>query len=111
MYIASFIVDPGQYDSDFHRLNGIIDSVARSLPGFLGAESWQSSDGSRKNATYFWDSLDTLKFFSTHPVHQEAKRQYAQWYKGYHIVISEVIRSYGDGSFGHITPNDRQRAA
>ena len=111
MYIASFIFEPGQYDSEFHRLNDIIDSVARSLPGFLGTESWQSPDGARKNATYFWGDLETLKVFSTHPVHQEAKRQQAQWYNGYHIVISEVVRSYGDGAIGHITPNDRQSAA
>lgn len=39
----------------------------------------------------------------------EAKRQYQQWYKGFHIVISEVIRSYGDGALDHITPNARQR--
>ncbi len=110
MVIASFIFEPGQYDAEFHRLNDIIDSVARSLPGFLGAESWQSSDGGRRNATYFWDSLDTLRTFSTHPVHQDAKRQYAKWYNGYHIVVSELVRSYGDGAFAHITPNERQRA-
>ena len=45
--------------------------------------------------------------FSVHPTHQEAKRQYARWYKGYYIVVSEVIRSYGDDNFPHITPNRR----
>jgi heme-degrading monooxygenase HmoA len=111
MYSAAFIFEPGQYDAEFHRLNALIDSVARSLPGFLGVESWQSADGSRRNATYFWDNLVTLKTFSTHPAHQEAKRQYARWYNGYHIVISEVVRSYGDGALTHITPNERQGAA
>lgn len=110
MYVASFIFEPGQYDSEFHRLNGIIDSVARSLPGFLGAESWQSPDGVRGNATYYWDDLETLKQFASHPAHQEAKRQYSRWYNGYHIVISQVIRSYGDGAWEHTTPNDRSSA-
>lgn len=110
MYIASFIFEPGKYDAEFHRLNKIIDDAARSLAGFLGTESWQSPDGRRVNATYFWDSLDTLKVFSEHSVHQEAKRQYTQWYKGYHIVISEVIRSYGDGHFAHPTPNAHKNA-
>lgn len=111
MFITSFIVEPGQYNAEFHRLNGLIDLVAKSLPGFLGAESWQSADGSRINATYYWDSLETLKEFSTHPAHQEAKMKYAQWYDGYQIVISEVIRSYGDGAFVHVTPNNRLRTA
>lgn len=107
MYCASFMWEPGEYNDEFHRLNGLIDAVAKSLPGFLGTESWQSTDGTRRNAVYYWDSLDTLKQFSIDPTHQEAKRQYAKWYKGYHIVVAEVLRSYGDGAFPHITPNSR----
>jgi heme-degrading monooxygenase HmoA len=111
MFCASFIWEPGTYDAEFHRLNDIIDQVALALPGYLGVESWQNADGSRRCANYYWTDLDTLRAFSTHPAHQEAKRQYAQWYKGYHIVVSEVIRSYGDGAFAHITPNQRDRVA
>ena len=80
MFIASFIYAPGQYDDEFHRLNAVINALAKSLPGFLGTESWLSADGSRRNATYYWNDLDTLKLFSAHPAHQEAKRQYARWY-------------------------------
>ena len=109
MFIASFIYTPGVYEEEFHRLNAIIDAVAKSLPGFLGTESWQATNNDRRNATYYWRDLDSLKAFSTHPAHQEAKRQYAKWYQGYHIVISEVIRSYGDDSLTHITPNERAR--
>ncbi len=110
MYSVAFIWEPGEYDAEFHRLNDVIDGVARALPGFLGVELWQAVGGTRGNATYYWDSLDTLQAFSTHPVHQEAKRQYARWYAGYHVVVAEVIRSYGDGAFAHATPNARSRA-
>ncbi len=110
MYIAAFHYLPGRYDAEFHRLNDIINEVARASPGFLGSESWHSEDETRANATYYWRDLDSLKAFSTHPAHQEAKRQYARWYEGYHIVISEVIRSYGDGRMAHLTPNDRERS-
>ena len=103
MYCASFIWEPGTYDAEFHRLNELITQVAQSLSGFLGSESWQSADGSRRCANYYWADLDTLKNFSVHPVHEEAKRQYTRWYKGYQIVISQVIRSYGDGRIAHIT--------
>ena len=51
--------------------------------------------------------LNAIKTFSTHPVHQQAKREYAHWYAGYHIVVSQVLRSYGDGAFEHVTPNAR----
>jgi heme-degrading monooxygenase HmoA len=103
MYCASFIWEPGTYDAEFHRLNDLIDRVALSLPGYLGVESWQNADGTRRCANYYWTDLDSLRTFSTDPTHQEAKHNYAQWYKGYQIVISEVIRSYGDGQITHIT--------
>jgi heme-degrading monooxygenase HmoA len=111
MYSASFIFEPGQYDAEFHQLNERIDAVARSMQGFLGAESWRSPDGKKNNATYYWATLDALKEFSSHPRHLEAKRQYSRWYDGFHIVISEVIRSYGDCAFSHITPNERSKCA
>jgi heme-degrading monooxygenase HmoA len=110
MFCAAFIWEPGSYDAEFHRLNDIIDQVALGLPGYLGVESWQNADGSRRCANYYWADLETLRAFSVHPAHQEAKKRYAEWYKGYHIVVSEVIRSYGDGAFAHITPNRRGKA-
>ncbi|HEX2082896.1 MAG TPA: hypothetical protein VHF86_05360 [Xanthomonadaceae bacterium] len=51
--------------------------------------------------------LSAIKALSTHPVHQQAKREYARWYAGYHIVVSQVLRSYGDGAFEHVMPNAR----
>lgn len=97
LYTVSFQWEAGEYDAEFHRLNALIDAVARSLPGFKGVESWRSSDGRLGNAVYWWDSLDDLQTFASHPAHLEAKRQYARWYVGYRVVVAEVIRDYGDG--------------
>lgn len=107
MFSAAFIWEPGTYDAEFDELNALIEAVATSIPGFIGVEEWSSSDGKRKNATYYWDSLDRLKALSLHPKHLEAKRRYAQWYDGYQVVISEVVKSYGDGAFAHLTPTGR----
>lgn len=109
MFSAAFIFRPGTYDEEFHRLNGLIDSAANATDGYLGAEVWKSEDEKTLNATYYWETLDALKQFSMHPSHLEAKKQYSRWYDGYHIVISEVIRSYGDDSIRHLTPNDRKK--
>ena len=111
MYCVAFIYEPGEYDAEFHRLNTLIDEVAQSMRDFLGAESWKSADGQKFNATYYWENMEALKEFSHHPKHLEAKQQYSRWYKGFHIVISEVIRSYGDGFFLHITANEREKSA
>ena len=107
MYSASFIFKPGQIDDEFHRLNKLIDAAANSTDGYLGAETWQSAEGGVLNAIYYWESLDALEEFSRNPHHLEAKKQYSRWYEGYHIVISEIIRSYGDDSIPHLTPNSR----
>jgi len=110
MYMVSFIFEPGRYDERFHELNALIDAAARASPGYIGTESWRSADGRRANATYYWKSLDTLREFSARPDHIEAKRRYHEWYRGYHIVIADVVRSYGDGALSHFTPNARASA-
>ena len=107
MFSASFIWEPGVYDDEFQQLNAKIEELARSLPGFLGSDAWQSADGSRRSAVYYWESLEALKTFSTDPDHQAAKRQYSRWYKAYHVVVAEVLRTYGDGGLDHVTPNSR----
>lgn len=110
MYSAAFIFEPGAYDERFHALDALIEEAALATPGYLGAETWRSQDGARVNATYFWETEESLRAFSAHPRHLEAKSQYTRWYKGFHIVISQVLRSYGDGTITHITPNQRKRA-
>ena len=107
MFTAAFIFEPGTYDDRFLALDAQIEAAAAANPGYLGRDTWQTADGARINATYYWQDLESLKAFSADPNHQEAKRNYQLWYKGFHIVISEVIRSYGDGAFSHITPNSR----
>jgi heme-degrading monooxygenase HmoA len=107
LYSAAFIFRPGTYDNEFHRLNKLIDAAAKETDGFLGTETWRSLDGKTLNATYYWESLEALKEFSGNANHLEAKKQYSRWYDGYHIVVSEVIRSYGDETIPHLTPNDR----
>ena len=109
MYSAAFIFKPGTYDDEFHRLNDLIDAAANATEGYLGAETWKSPDGEMFNAIYYWETLEALQEFSRHPTHLEAKKQYSRWYDGYHIVISEVLKSYGDNTIAHFTPNDRSR--
>ena len=109
MYSAAFIYQAGEYDDDFHALNEAIDRIARASDGFLGSESWVSTDGATRNATYYWTDLETLRAFSKHPKHLEAKRQYGRWYSSFQVVISEVIRAYGDGALKHVTTRGEAR--
>ena len=110
MFSAAFIWEPGTYDDEFNELNALIEAAAIAAPGYLGVEEWKSEDGKRRNATYYWENLAGLKALSEHPKHIEAKRKYSQWYNGFHVVISEVVKSYGDSAFAHITPSKRSAA-
>lgn len=96
VYSATFIFRLKNYDSEFERLNDIIDQAAYSNPGFLGKESWSNSEENKKSVVYYWDSLEALKEFSNHPDHQKAKRNYNNWYSGYEVIISEVLTFKSD---------------
>ena len=83
---------PVTCDDEFHRLNNLIDAAAKATEGFLSSTTRQALDGKTLNAN-----------------HLETKQQVGKWYDGYHIVVSQVIRSYGDNTNPHLTPNYRDK--
>ena len=107
MLTASFIFTETELDDEFFRLDGLIAQAAEETDGFLGKENWFSEDRKTRSSIYYWDNHLAFKAFSAHPSHLEAKTQYEKWYGGFHVVISEVTKSYGDGALDHITPNNR----
>lgn len=109
MFMASFIFTEKNLDEEFFRLDELIAQAAEQTDGFIGKENWVSPDGAKRNSVYYWENQDALREFSRHPKHIEAKQKYQAWYGGFHIVISEVVKSYGDSAFDHITPNSRAK--
>lgn len=101
MYTATFIFDAGQYDDEFYQLDEQIAEIARSIPGYLGEESWESAANGRISNVYYWESMAALQELIKHPKHIEAKAKQAKWLKGYQVIIAEVQRTYGDGVFAH----------
>lgn len=98
MFSAQFIFKPGTYDDEFHRLDAEIEAYVATIDGYLGVERWVSPDQTTKNSIYYFETLDAVTELAKYPAHVEAKGQYQRWYDGYQIVISEVLRSYGDGA-------------
>ena len=107
MISASFIFTETDLTDEFFELDAMIADAAEATPGFLGKEAWITPDGGKKNSIYYWEDSTALRAFSTHPLHLKAKKRYDEWYGGFHVVISEVTKSYGDGAFDHLTPNSR----
>lgn len=105
MLAAQFIFKQSRYDDEFTSLDDDIDAYAKTLDGYLGTDRWDSRDGEFKSSIYYWRDEDSLMKFAKYPSHIVAKKNYQKWYDGYQIIISEVIRSYGDGQIPHVTEN------
>lgn len=96
MYSSTFIFAKKEYDEDFYRLDEAIAQAAKDIPGYLGEESWENPSTGLISNVYYWDSLEALQALIQHPTHLEAKARQANWLDGYQVVISQVIKTYGD---------------
>lgn len=103
MYSTTFIFDTRQFDSEFHRLDALISTAAKETDGYLGEEAWEDPKTGRIANVYYWNSELGLKQLIAHPSHVEAKRRYSEWLSGYQVVISQIIRTYGDRTMPHPT--------
>ncbi len=101
MYSATFIFDKRQFDDEFHRLDASIAEAARRSSGYVGEESWENPASGLVSNVYYWTSMDGLNELMRHPDHLKAKAAQSAWLKGYQVVISQVMRTYGDGTLAH----------
>ncbi|BBP02419.1 antibiotic biosynthesis monooxygenase family protein [Sulfuriferula nivalis] len=101
MYSATFIFDKKQYDEEFYKLDSAIAEIAKNSAGYLGEEAWENPETGRVSNVYYWETLEGLQELIKHPTHLKAKASQAKWLNGYQVVISQVIRAYGDGAFHH----------
>jgi hypothetical protein len=107
VFLAQFKFAPGKYDEEFHTLDKAIGEYAESLPGYVGVERWISPDGLKRNSMYYFKDMETIQTFAKFPEHLDAKKQYAKWYDGYEVVISEIKASYGDGKIASVLNEKR----
>lgn len=101
IYTATFTFVKGEWDADFYQLDEEIAKAAKALPGYLGEEAWENAAAGIISNVYYWNSLDALHQLINHPVHQKAKAAQARWLNGFHVVIAQVVASYGDGALSH----------
>jgi heme-degrading monooxygenase HmoA len=104
MYSSTFIFRQKQFDEAFHRLDQEIAAMAKSIPGYLGEETWENAETGLVSNVYYWESLEALQQLVRHPRHLEAKSAQDNWLAGYKVVISQVIRTYGDSKLGQLLP-------
>lgn len=96
MYSSTFIFAKKQFDNEFYRLDQAIAEAAKEIPGYIGEETWGNSNTGLVSNVYYWETLESLQALIKHPKHLEAKAAQENWLNGYQVVISEVIKTYGD---------------
>jgi len=101
LYSSTFIFAKKQFDEEFHRLDAAIAEAAKSMPGYLGEESWENTASGVVSNVYYWESLEALQGLMQHPTHLQAKASQSNWLNGYQVVISQVLRTYGDAKLAH----------
>lgn len=101
MYSSTFIFATKPFDAEFHRLDQVIAAAAKATPGYLGEEAWENTGTGQVSNVYYWESLEALQALVQHPAHLEAKAAQSNWLAGYQIIISKVLRTYGDGVLDH----------
>jgi heme-degrading monooxygenase HmoA len=101
VYSSTFIFAAKPFDEEFHRLDAAIAEAARAMPGYLGEESWANSSSGQLANVYYWASLEALRGLMQHPTHLQAKAAQSKWLAGYQVVISQVLRVYGDSQLEH----------
>ncbi len=104
MYSSTFIFAKGQWDEEFYRLDEEIAKAAKTTPGYLGEESWENTSTGLVSNVYHWESLEALQALMSHPTHLQAKSKQANWLAGYQVVISQVLRTYGDSRLTGLLP-------
>ena len=104
IYSSTFIFAKGQYDDEFHELDEAIAAMAKSIPGYIGEETWENPSNGLISNVYYWDSMEALHQLVSHPKHREAKEKQCKWLAGYQVVISQVLRTYGDARLAEKLP-------
>jgi heme-degrading monooxygenase HmoA len=100
VYSSTFIFLKKQFDEEFYALDKAIADAAKSIPGYLGEESWENPESGFVSNVYYWESLEALHELVRHPKHLQAKASQEKWLDGYQVVISQVLKTYGNTEFG-----------
>lgn len=104
VYSSTFIFAKGQYDDEFYKLDEEIAAIARSIHGYIGEETWENPSNGLISNVYYWESMEALHQLVSHPKHREAKEKQSNWLAGYQVIISQVLRTYGDSKLADWLP-------
>ena len=78
----------------YTTLNELMFELVQSMPGFVAADRYASSDGDEVGVIRF-TTLEALRAWREHPDHLAAQqRGKSEFYASYTIEVCEVVRAY-----------------
>lgn len=92
MYVVVFTAELIEANGHYFAMAEKLRQLAFDDYGCLGFEA--VSEGQTEIAVSRWESLEDIQRWKQDPVHQSAQHLAHQWYKNWHITITEVVREY-----------------
>lgn len=80
--------------NEYSRVAHEMETLARTMPGFISIKTFAHADGERCSVVEFadWESHNA---WAKHPRHREAQQQGRdEFYSEYSITVAEEVRSY-----------------
>ena len=101
MISAAFVVDTLELDANFHALDARIIEAVKHTTGYIGEEAWTEPGSGRACTVYYWEDMRGFQELMTHADHGQAKALSPRWLKGYRVIVSEVVATYGTPGYRH----------
>ena len=96
-YAVIFTRQRTSADTGYGEMAAAMVARAKSMPGFLGIESYSQEDGSGVTISY-WQDEASIKNWQQQPQHLAAQAKgKSEWYEYYDVRIAKIERAYRGG--------------
>ena len=94
-YAVIFAAQRNDGDDGYAETSARMESLAASMPGFLGLQSARGEGGFGVTVSY-WESEEAIRNWKRNTEHLHAQRRGAKdWYSHYEVRVAKVERAYG----------------
>ena len=94
-YAVIFSSQRADRDKDYDETARRMETLAKTMPGFLGLEAARDEGGFGVTVSY-WESEAAIAEWKRNAEHLEAQRRgRAEWYDSFTLRVAKVERAYG----------------
>ena len=95
IFTAEMAADVTGYAETAQRMNELV----QAQPGYIG--KYHSMEGNRELTISYWENLESVKAWKSHPEHQAAQELgRSKWYTSYRVELARIDKFYKSGYLG-----------